>query len=311
MSTGSLAEASMASEEARTAEVDCRPPSPQDEAPEEGTAASLGGEESGPSRPKAEVSGPEGGATRLGRGWTKERFRRSTCKAPQQDNSCDCGVYVIVYVEQMLARLAATVPEDDLMWRGGVFDDRWFDAKYVRNKRKEMKSLIAHLAEGNDAATFAPKWKQPLIRPRARDCDDDPSKLRTRRSKRAHGGDILGNASEARDLGRKSRGNAPEARAQRPSKRQQTLHASERSPQRSTERQISGGLGSLDYDVDDVVSCTPADLAEQSDAEEGEGREQEELFRTAEMSASYERIPERMADYVRATQVTGVKASTP
>ena len=243
----------------------------------------------------------------MGRGWTKERFRRWICKVPQQDNSCDCGVYVIVYVEQMLARLAAKVPDDDLMWRGDVFDERWFDAKYVRNKRKEMKSLIAHLAEGNDAATFAPKWKQPPIRPRARDCDDDPSKLRTRRSKRAHSGGILGNASEARDLGRKSRGDAPEARAQRPSKRQRTLHASERSPQRSTKGQISG-LSSLAYGSDDVVDAS--DLSEQFDAEEGEGREQEELFRTAEMSAPYERIPERMADYVRATQVTGVKAST-
>ncbi|KAK7154205.1 hypothetical protein R3I94_007536 [Phoxinus phoxinus] len=62
----------------------------------------------------------------------------SHCKVPLQDNSSDCGLYLLQYAESFL--------QDPVLH----FDfplrlDRWFPRQQVREKREEIRDLILHL----------------------------------------------------------------------------------------------------------------------------------------------------------------------
>ncbi|CAB1347322.1 unnamed protein product, partial [Coregonus sp. 'balchen'] len=72
------------------------------------------------------------------REFSSEQMRGSHCKVPLQDNSSDCGLYLLQYVESFL--------QDPLVH----FDlplrlEHWFPRQQVRRKRDEIRDLVLHL----------------------------------------------------------------------------------------------------------------------------------------------------------------------
>ncbi|XP_075951032.1 sentrin-specific protease 7-like [Anarhichas minor] len=67
--------------------------------------------------------------------FTADSVRSSSCRVPQQDNSSDCGLYLLQYVESFLQN---PVVHFDLPLRL----DNWFPRQRVRQKREEIRSLI-------------------------------------------------------------------------------------------------------------------------------------------------------------------------
>ncbi|KAM8721754.1 sentrin-specific protease 7b isoform 2-T5 [Acanthopagrus schlegelii] len=75
------------------------------------------------------------GTSRL---FTSDTMRSSNCRVPQQDNSSDCGVYLLQYAESFLQN---PVVHFDLPLRL----EHWFPRQRVRQKREEIRSLIMRL----------------------------------------------------------------------------------------------------------------------------------------------------------------------
>ncbi|KAM8904337.1 sentrin-specific protease 7-like isoform 3-T4 [Spinachia spinachia] len=78
--------------------------------------------------------------------FTSDNVRSSSCRVPQQDNSSDCGVYLLQYAESFLQ---VTPPSDQSLPQNPVvcFDlplrlERWFPRQQVRQKREEIRTLI-------------------------------------------------------------------------------------------------------------------------------------------------------------------------
>ncbi|KAM6957997.1 sentrin-specific protease 7b [Tautogolabrus adspersus] len=67
--------------------------------------------------------------------FTSDSMRSSNCKVSQQDNSSDCGLYLLQYAESFLQN---PVVHFDLPLRL----DNWFPRQRVRQKREEIRSLI-------------------------------------------------------------------------------------------------------------------------------------------------------------------------
>ncbi|KAM3584917.1 uncharacterized protein V6R79_002427 [Siganus canaliculatus] len=72
------------------------------------------------------------------RPFTADNMRSCTCRVPQQDNSSDCGVFLLQYVESFLQD---PVVNFDLPLRL----DHWFPRQRVRQKREQIRSLIMEL----------------------------------------------------------------------------------------------------------------------------------------------------------------------
>ncbi|XP_055071447.2 sentrin-specific protease 7 [Misgurnus anguillicaudatus] len=72
------------------------------------------------------------------RDFSAERMIGSHCKVPLQDNSSDCGLYLLQYAESFLQD---PVVHFDLPLRL----ERWFPRQQVRGKRDEIRDLILHL----------------------------------------------------------------------------------------------------------------------------------------------------------------------
>lgn len=70
--------------------------------------------------------------------FTPDSMRSSSCRVPQQDNSSDCGLYLLQYVESFLQN---PVVQFDLP----VCLDNWFSRQQVRQKREEIRSLVLRL----------------------------------------------------------------------------------------------------------------------------------------------------------------------
>jgi Ulp1 family protease len=64
-------------------------------------------------------------------------FKEMLAELPKQNNSCDCGVYVIQYIEQI-----ATLYPQDLPIR----DTNWFDKKDISAKRNSIRENIQTMA---------------------------------------------------------------------------------------------------------------------------------------------------------------------
>uniref|UniRef100_A0A8C2ZBQ4 Ubiquitin-like protease family profile domain-containing protein n=1 Tax=Cyclopterus lumpus TaxID=8103 RepID=A0A8C2ZBQ4_CYCLU len=67
--------------------------------------------------------------------FTADSVRSSSCRVPQQDNSSDCGLYLLQYAESFLQN---PVVHFDLPLRL----DNWFPRQRVRQKREEIRTLI-------------------------------------------------------------------------------------------------------------------------------------------------------------------------
>ncbi|KAJ0009568.1 hypothetical protein NQD34_001270 [Periophthalmus magnuspinnatus] len=70
--------------------------------------------------------------------FSSDSVKSSNCKVPQQDNSSDCGVYLLQYAQSFLQN---PVVNFDLPVRL----DTWFPRQQVRNKREEIRSLVLRL----------------------------------------------------------------------------------------------------------------------------------------------------------------------
>ena len=60
-------------------------------------------------------------------------------KIPEQHNHCDCGVYLLQYVEMFLQKMPCEI--DD----GYVDKKAWFQVDDIALKRTEIKSLLGFL----------------------------------------------------------------------------------------------------------------------------------------------------------------------
>jgi hypothetical protein len=67
----------------------------------------------------------------------KIKFRTSIATLPKQSNSCDCGIFTIHYIEQIVKRFPTEFP---------IQDPEWFDKKEISEKRQYLKSTILKLA---------------------------------------------------------------------------------------------------------------------------------------------------------------------
>ncbi|XP_037830364.1 sentrin-specific protease 7-like isoform X2 [Kryptolebias marmoratus] len=67
-----------------------------------------------------------------------DSMRSCSCRVPQQDNSSDCGLYLLQYVESFLQN---PVVHFDLPLRL----ESWFPRQRVRQKREEIRTLILRL----------------------------------------------------------------------------------------------------------------------------------------------------------------------
>nr|XP_020515333.1 sentrin-specific protease 7-like [Labrus bergylta] len=67
--------------------------------------------------------------------FTSDSMRNSNCRVSQQDNSSDCGLYLLQYTESFLLN---PVVHFDLPLRL----DNWFPRQRVRQKREDIRSLI-------------------------------------------------------------------------------------------------------------------------------------------------------------------------
>ncbi|XP_047210743.1 sentrin-specific protease 7b isoform X1 [Girardinichthys multiradiatus] len=70
--------------------------------------------------------------------FTPDSMRSCSCRVPQQDNSSDCGLYLLQYAENFLQN---PVVHFDLPLRL----ESWFPRQRVRQKREEIRSLIMRL----------------------------------------------------------------------------------------------------------------------------------------------------------------------
>ncbi|KAF0046347.1 hypothetical protein F2P81_002876 [Scophthalmus maximus] len=70
--------------------------------------------------------------------FSRDSMRSSSCRVPQQDNSSDCGVYLLQYVHSFLQN---PVVHFDLPLRL----DGWFPRQQVRQKREEIRNVILRL----------------------------------------------------------------------------------------------------------------------------------------------------------------------
>ncbi|XP_069377117.1 sentrin-specific protease 7b isoform X2 [Paralichthys olivaceus] len=70
--------------------------------------------------------------------FTSNNMRSCSCRVPQQDNSSDCGLYLLQYVESFLQN---PVVHFELP----LHLDNWFPRQQVRQKRKEIRSLIIRM----------------------------------------------------------------------------------------------------------------------------------------------------------------------
>ncbi|XP_076579425.1 sentrin-specific protease 7b [Chaetodon auriga] len=75
--------------------------------------------------------------------FTPTSVRSSTCRVPQQDNSSDCGLYLLQYAESFLQN---PVVHFDLPLRL----DHWFPRQRVRQKREEIRSLIMRMHQSQN-----------------------------------------------------------------------------------------------------------------------------------------------------------------
>ncbi|XP_076841297.1 sentrin-specific protease 7b [Brachyhypopomus gauderio] len=72
------------------------------------------------------------------RAFSDDVIKGSHCKVPLQDNSSDCGLYLLQYVESFLQN---PVVHFELPLRL----DRWFPRQQVRRKREEIRELVLQL----------------------------------------------------------------------------------------------------------------------------------------------------------------------
>ncbi|XP_052446615.1 sentrin-specific protease 7b isoform X1 [Carassius gibelio] len=72
------------------------------------------------------------------RAFTSESISGSLCRVPLQDNSSDCGLYLLQYVESFLQN---PVVHFDLPLRL----DHWFPRNQVRRKREELRELVLQI----------------------------------------------------------------------------------------------------------------------------------------------------------------------
>ncbi|KAK2819534.1 hypothetical protein Q7C36_021180 [Tachysurus vachellii] len=70
--------------------------------------------------------------------FNKDNIKASHCKVPLQDNSSDCGLYLLQYVESFLQN---PVVHFDLPLQL----ERWFPRQQVRRKRAEIRELVLQL----------------------------------------------------------------------------------------------------------------------------------------------------------------------
>ncbi|KAI5627621.1 sentrin-specific protease 7 [Silurus asotus] len=70
--------------------------------------------------------------------FNKDSIKRSHCKVPLQDNSSDCGLYLLQYVESFLQN---PIVHFDLPLRLEL----WFPRQQVRRKRAELRELVLQL----------------------------------------------------------------------------------------------------------------------------------------------------------------------
>uniref|UniRef100_A0A8C1PPF1 SUMO specific peptidase 7b n=1 Tax=Cyprinus carpio TaxID=7962 RepID=A0A8C1PPF1_CYPCA len=70
--------------------------------------------------------------------FTRESISGSLCRVPLQDNSSDCGLYLLQYVESFLQN---PVVHFDLPLRL----EHWFPRNQVRRKREELQELVLQL----------------------------------------------------------------------------------------------------------------------------------------------------------------------
>ena len=73
-------------------------------------------------------------------------MRDFTPHVPNQNNSSDCGLFVLEYVEQFVIEpddLVKKITEDPKTSSIGIVD--WFDPKSVKNKRQEIRNLILEM----------------------------------------------------------------------------------------------------------------------------------------------------------------------
>uniref|UniRef100_UPI0037E7E45B sentrin-specific protease 7b n=1 Tax=Semicossyphus pulcher TaxID=241346 RepID=UPI0037E7E45B len=75
--------------------------------------------------------------------FTSDSMRSSNCRVPQQDNSSDCGLYLLQYAESFLQN---PVVHFDLPLRL----DNWFPRQRVRQKREEIRSLIMRMHQSQN-----------------------------------------------------------------------------------------------------------------------------------------------------------------
>ncbi|XP_070786581.1 sentrin-specific protease 7b [Enoplosus armatus] len=75
--------------------------------------------------------------------FTSDNMRSSNCRVPQQDNSSDCGLYLLQYAESFLQN---PVVHFDLPLRL----DNWFPRQRVRQKRDEIRSLIMRMHQNQN-----------------------------------------------------------------------------------------------------------------------------------------------------------------
>ncbi|XP_017314381.1 sentrin-specific protease 7b isoform X2 [Ictalurus punctatus] len=73
-------------------------------------------------------------------------IKGSLCKVPLQDNSSDCGLYLLQYVESFLQN---PVVHFDLPLRL----ERWFPQQQVRRKRAELRELVLQLYQERGGGT--------------------------------------------------------------------------------------------------------------------------------------------------------------
>uniref|UniRef100_A0A3Q3T075 Ubiquitin-like protease family profile domain-containing protein n=1 Tax=Mastacembelus armatus TaxID=205130 RepID=A0A3Q3T075_9TELE len=92
--------------------------------------------------------------------FTSDTMRSSSCRVPQQDNSSDCGLYLLQYVESFLQN---PVVHFDLP----LNLDSWFLRQQVRQKREEIRHLIMRLHQSQTHDGFRHlETKQPPDQPR-------------------------------------------------------------------------------------------------------------------------------------------------
>ncbi|XP_051283897.1 sentrin-specific protease 7 isoform X1 [Dicentrarchus labrax] len=72
------------------------------------------------------------------RRFTPDNMMSSNCRVPQQDNSSDCGLYLLQYAESFLQN-----PVVHFNLPLGL--DNWFPRQLVRQKREEIRSLIMRM----------------------------------------------------------------------------------------------------------------------------------------------------------------------